>query len=386
MRCPVVASRQPDRHTRGMLDQVRAELKRQFLERDEVVDGLLIALLCRQHVLLLGPPGTAKSQLVRALADRLEGARTFEWLLTKFTTPEELFGPVDLPALEAGRYDRLIDRKLPTAEVAFLDEVFKANSAILNALLTLMNERTFHQGSGPVSVPLETLVAASNELPDEEALEALYDRFLLRFRVEYLNGDARFLELLRLPEPTAPEAVIDREQLSVWRREVDAVEVPEPVLRDVLEIRNRLAAEGVQPSDRRFKSALRVLRGAARLEGRSTVEPADLAWLRHVLWSDPEDVPKVEKALEHVASGFEDEARRLMGQAREVYGYATRAWGDTGSQARAALEAHTKLVDLSKRLQQLAAQAESRGRDASSLSALADEVDRMQANLLGAKN
>lgn len=369
-----------------MLDAVRAELKAQFLERDEVVDGLLVALLCRQHVLLLGPPGTAKSQLVRALAARLEGARRFEWLLTKFTTPEELFGPVDLPALEAGRYDRLIDRKLPTAEVVFLDEVFKANSAILNALLTVMNERTFHQGSGPLEVPLQTLVAASNELPDEEALDALYDRFLLRFQVGYLEGEGQFLNLLRLTESERPSAVLDRNTLEGLRREVEAVRIPEAVLKDISEVRNRLAADGIQPSDRRFRQSLQVLRAGARLADRDQVSAADLHWLRHVLWSDPEDVPKVEQALEHVATGFEDEAKRLMSQAREVYAYATRAWGDTSSQARAALEAHTKLASLSERLAELAGRARSRGRDASALESLVREVDRMQESLLGARN
>ena len=157
------------------LDALRSALRARFVERDRVVDGLLIALLARQHVLLLGPPGTAKSLLARTLCESLEGARFFEWLLTKFSTPEELFGPVSLQALEAGRYERITDGKIPEAHVAFLDEVFKSNSAILNALLTLMNERMYHEGSAARPVPLQTLVAASNELPDE-AYRSL-DRF-----------------------------------------------------------------------------------------------------------------------------------------------------------------------------------------------------------------
>ncbi len=169
------------------LAHVRDELEQSFVERGDVIDGALVALLARPHVLLIGPPGTAKSMLADELCRRIEGAAYFQWLLTKFTTPEELFGAVSLKALEADEYRRVTTHKLPEAHIAFLDEVFKANSSILNAILTLMNERRFHNGRESSTVPLLTLFGATNELPEDDELAALYDRFLVRFVVGYVQ-------------------------------------------------------------------------------------------------------------------------------------------------------------------------------------------------------
>ena len=182
---------------RELLRSIRDELGQIFLERDELIDGALVALLAAQHVLVIGPPGTAKSMLADEVCRRLTGASYFQWLLTRFTTPEELFGAVSLKALEADDYRRLTTHKLPEAHIAFLDEIFKASSSILNTILTLMNERRFHNGREVAEVPLLTLFAASNELPEDDELLALHDRFLLRFVVDYLDEDFRFLKLLQ---------------------------------------------------------------------------------------------------------------------------------------------------------------------------------------------
>src|SRR5499433_2199702 len=186
------------------LDKLQAlerELTASLIERDEVIRASMIALLTRQHMAVLGPPGTGKSALITSLAERISpqngvGLRNFTYLMTRFTTPEELFGPVSVAGLKRDEYRRITAGKLVEAELVFLDEIFKASSAILNALLKIANERVFHNGGQEMQVPLISLFGASNEMPPGNELEVLWDRFLLRFRVGYVT-DTGFVRFIR---------------------------------------------------------------------------------------------------------------------------------------------------------------------------------------------
>jgi MoxR-like ATPase len=366
---------------REKIKALREELKQTFLERGELIDGALAALLSSHHVLIIGPPGTAKSMLADELCRRIEGANYFQWLLTRFTTPEEIFGAVSLKALEQDDYRRVTARKLPEAHIAFLDEIFKANSSILNAILTLINERLFHNGKEIVPVPLLTLFGASNELPEEEELTALYDRFLVRFVVGYIAEDFRFLRMLESQK--APQrTVLTLAELTAAQAEARDIAIPSHVFRSIADIRRELNKKNIQASDRRYRQSLPLLQAYAYLEGEKEVYEKHLFLLEHVLWRDPAEHEQVRGAIRELLLGYEEEITELLYESREIRDAALQPDKASEERARALIEFHTKLRNILAKVDQLMDKATRMGRPLDRVTSVRSEIERLQKEML----
>lgn len=266
------------------LQAIQQKLNERFYDREEEIEALLTALLSRQHLLFIGPAGTGKSVLSSMLGEIVEGSHYFQHLLTPFSTPEELFGVLSLKDLEQGIYKRNVKNMLPEAHFAFIDEIFKANSAILNSLLTLINERIFYNNGVPIQSPLMTIIGSSNEYIEEgEGLEALFDRFLLRYEVNYIREEESFIAMLKDRTPIQIPK-ISMGELYEHQIRVANVDISDSIYQAIAKIRQALHDEGIRPSDRRFKQSLSILKAKAYLAGRNEVLRTDLNIMANVLW------------------------------------------------------------------------------------------------------
>ena len=307
-------------------------LNQGLYEKQKVTRLMLLSVIAGESIFLLGPPGTAKSMIARRLTKIFknmepEPINYFEYLLNEFTTPDELFGPVSLKALNNDEYIRMTNNFLPSADITFLDEVWKAGPAILNTLLTIINEKKFHNGNKIDTVPLKALIAASNELPaKQKGLEALWDRFIVRIPVEPINlknSKAFFSMAMQAPDieetfltdETSNENLLSFEELRQYRAEIAKVDIPEIMKNVITGIRQQLAElntkedrpenEKYYISDRRWKHILNLIRTSAYLHGRTEVNLMDLSLIADCIWST-----EMQK----------DEAYRIVGTAIREYG------------------------------------------------------------------
>ena len=285
----------------SQLQIIQQKLNERYYDRQEEIEALLIALLSKQHLLFIGPAGTGKSSLSSMLGEIVEGSHYFQHLLTPFSTPEELFGVLSLKDLEQGIYKRNVKNMLPEAHFSFIDEIFKANSAILNSLLTLINERVYYNNGVPIPSPLMTMIGSSNETIEEgDGLEALFDRFLLRYEVNYIREEDAFIAMLKdQSQIEIPKMTLH--QLHDYQQNVLNVRISDTIFKTIAKIRQKLHDESIRPSDRRFKQSLSILQAKAFLDGRTEVLREDLSILVNVLWETMDQKNAVKEIINETA-------------------------------------------------------------------------------------
>lgn len=299
------------------ITKILKSLNENIHERDEVISVAFLSALADQNIFLYGPPGTAKSLISRRLAKVFQNENYFEYLMQKFSTPEEVFGPVSLTELKKDNYVRKTDGYLPNAEFAFLDEIWKSSPAILNTLLTIINEKKFRNGSEVKNVPLKVLISASNETPPSgQGLEALYDRFLTRLYVPPMENKQNFESLLQSSSTSSEidiseNLVIKNAEWEEWKCKIEMIKLSKETLNIIHDIRLQFEAKGkeldVYVSDRRWQKASMLLKAGAFFCDRNETSLVDVLLLRHCLWTTNKNREEIIKIVEEAVrkSGFE---------------------------------------------------------------------------------
>ena len=298
------------------LEALRQDLNNQTFEMSTEIDVMLMAIISRQHVFMFGEPGVGKSMLAN-LVGKACGMNYVAKLLSKVSTYEDVFGTIKVSGIMEDRYERIAEGYAQTAELLFLDEIWKSNAAVLQSLLTIVNERFFDDNGNRISVPLQTMVCASNELPEDSSLAALYDRIMFRLDVKKIRNRDNQMKLVMGHVPTLSTS-LDPRDLATLRDAADQVNLS-PIADAFIDIVNELRREGFTISDRRMGQIAKAVRASAILHGRLTANESDLLVLQHCAWDEPTEAPRVAGIVSSIAMPKLGEALELLDAAIEQY-------------------------------------------------------------------
>lgn len=365
--------------------KLEQELNGKYINRGDVIHGLIVTLLARGNCVLLGSAGTGKSDLVQTLSRAITGT-CFETILTKTSAPEELFGAYDIKALQDGKYVRNTENSLVDGDVAFVDEVFKCNSATLNGLLGVMAQRTFRNGSSaPTPIPLQLFVGASNEMPEggaDGALAALWDRFEMRFVVEYIKDKGSFHKLLSLNKSLEPKTKINVKDIVKAMDEIDNVEIGDAE-ELIVELWDAMNKNGYRLSDRKWRNSLRYMKANAWLNGRTSLTDDDVLIIKDMAWATPEQIKPIRKLVFNTLNPALGKAQDLYDAVCEVYSELESFTDDDvqnkqkfgSTRGMKAAEVNNKLVSARKMIQTTI--TEQKGKDTTTLQGYVDSINIM---------
>lgn len=291
------------------INYIIKKLSEGLYEKDEVIALTFLCALAGKSVFLYGPPGTAKSLIVRRIASAFKDSKYFGQLMNRFTTPEDVFGPVSLSKLKEDKFERQTEGYLPKADFVFLDEIWKSSPAILNTLLTIINEKVYRNGSAEEKVPLKALVSASNETPPKgQGLEAMYDRFIMRLMVSPAEDVNNFKSLIADKDISFnadlnEDEKISSDDLEKLKNNIENVEISSNVFNIIISIKNEIDEynkgnnEKIYISDRRWKNIVYILKAAAYLSDRKEIMPIDCFLIADCIWTLEENINEVKKIV-----------------------------------------------------------------------------------------
>ena len=372
------------------MSQIFVEMNNIFVERDELIKLMELAIVTGTNLLMLGPPGTAKSAITYEMCGRIENANYFQWMLNKTSDPSEILGPFSVKEMENDKFMRITTGKLPEAHIAFMDEVFKSNAPTLNALLTIMNEHIFYNDGKPVDVPLISMFGASNEPPEDETLDAMYDRFIFRMNVQYIHDAANkkrmhsnYVDnragLLNLVNKTT----ITLDEVKVLQEAAKSVKVPKDIINKFIRLISDLERQAVHISDRRQNECFKVMQGSAILAGRNTVGLDDFKSLIYVLWEKEEHIPLIESSILKMVNPYDDRFKELKENFNQVK-TDIESITDSSQKSKKAIESKGVIEKIASKTNKLINEATKNGKDVSEFIEFRDNMVQYNQQLINA--
>lgn len=375
-------------NAQAKMQRIGVEMNNLFVEREELVKLMQLAICTGTNLLMLGPPGTAKSAITQEMCSRIEQANYFQWMLNKTSDPSEILGSFSIKQMENDHFLRVTDGKLPEAHIAFMDEVFKANSPTLNTLLTIMNEHIFYNDGRANKVPLISMFGASNEGPEDETLDALYDRFIFRMNVQYVHDTANkkrmhsnYIDSRAGLMGLAGKTTITLQELQTLQAATMTVKVQKDLINKFIRLINELERQAIHVSDRRQNECFKVMQGSAVLAGRNQVSLEDFRSLTYVLWEKEEHIPIIESAILKMVNPYDDRFKEL----RDNFAQIKRdidAVTDPQEKTKRSIESKATIEKLVSKVNRLINEASKNGRDITDFSSFRDDMIRYNQKLI----